>query len=629
MIVATAGHVDHGKTTLIRTLTGVDTDRLAIEKQRGLSIELGFAYWNAVSGERYGFIDVPGHARFLPTMAAGVGGIDAALLVVAADDGVMPQTREHLDVLDFLGVSQGVVALSKGDLVPEDRIDSVISDIEAALAGSGLAGADIIPVDSLSGRGFDNLRTALSTLQPKARQTEAPARLSIDRSFILKGVGLVVTGTLLSGKIAIGDTLTVSPAGLDARVRGLHAQDEKVEAAQAGQRCAVNLTGPDIDTDTVRRGYWLVANGGASRTTRIDTEIRLGEDSPILKRRDLPVTLHIGAAKTVARLVLLDSKTLGPGETALAQLITDEPVDAVFNDRFVLRDHAGARTIAGGRVITPFGAARGRAKPDRLQQLAARRKDKALDALRALLGIPPFHVDMTAFCAERNLLPSASRELIESAGAIGITHDGKQHAINTEYWDRWKDCIAGTISAYHERHPHLPGCTEADFRKTFPGDGPGRDLLKVLLGNLRDTGIIGYRNGVYCLPGFSPSLTKEDEVIWRQAEARFEQAGPQAPTVHELAKELAIEPEKLGTVLDRAAALGSIVHISRNRYLLPKTVTDFEKVASSLGEEYSEGFPVTAFRDQAGIGRNLAIDALEYFDRQGFTTRHGNLRTTR
>lgn len=629
MIIATAGHVDHGKTTLIRTLTGVDTDRLEIEKQRGLSIELGFAYWNAPNGDRIGFVDVPGHARFLPTMTAGVGGIDAAILVIAADDGIMPQTREHIAILGFLGVSQAVIAISKCDTVSEDQIAGVNSEITGLLTGTTLSCASVIVVDSISERGFDALRLAIMSLTPRTRMKATPARLSIDRAFLLKGVGLVATGTLLSGQLTIGDMLTVTPTGLSARIRGLYAQNEKAETALAGERCAVNLTGPDLNPGTVKRGSWLVANGGKSTTARFETEIQLAESSPRLTRRDLPVYLHVGAAKTTARLVLLDRRDLESGGNALAQLVTDQQIDVVFNDRIILRDHAGANTIAGGRVLTPFGATKGRSKQARLQNLLARHVDDPLTVLQSLLGFPPYWVNLSAFSIERNLPSSAIAELGAKLDVMAIMHGTETIFVNTQWWDKWLDQIVNVLEHLHDDSPFLPGLDEKKLLRTLGSERPSIEVFKAVLDRLLTTSKISHGNGQYSLHGFLPSLNTQDERMWRLVCAKLEQVGAQAPTVHEIAKDLKTEPDVLAGVLVRAAALGLVHHISKNRYLLPETLNHFEAVISILSDPETQGFEVADFRDHAGIGRNLAIDVLEYMDRQGKTIRQGDRRSVR
>ena len=352
MIIGTAGHIDHGKTALVRVLTGVDADRLPEEKARGITIDIGFAY-QAISGaESLGFVDVPGHERFVHNMLAGAIGIDYVLLVVAADDGPMPQTREHLQILDLLELRRGIVALSKADLVPPERLGEVFGQMRALLSETGLADVDILPVSSVTGTGIaelgSRLRAAAASL-PR-RPAAGRFRLAVDRSFTLAGVGTVVTGTVFAGEVSIGDRLLLSPSGIEARVRGIHAQNEAAERGRAGQRCAVNIAGPQIDKDKILRGDWLVDPAAHDPTDRLDARLRLllSETRPL--RHWTPVHLHVGAAHVSARVALLDVEALPPGATALAQIVTDRPIGALRGDKLILRDQSAQRTIGGGLV---------------------------------------------------------------------------------------------------------------------------------------------------------------------------------------------------------------------------------------------------------------------------------------
>ncbi|RDW14578.1 selenocysteine-specific translation elongation factor, partial [Paracoccus thiocyanatus] len=352
MIVGTAGHIDHGKSALVRSLTGIETDRLAEEQARGITIELGFAYADLGGGGVTGFVDVPGHEKFVHTMLAGAGGIDLALLVVAADDGIMPQTREHLAILDLLGISRGMVALTKSDLAPPDRIAALTAEIAELLAPTGLAGAPVFPVSSLTGAGIDALRAALvqAEAQTAARAAEARFRMAIDRSFTLAGAGTVVTGTVLSGRIAPGDHLVISPRGLPARVRDIRAQNRKAEAGLAGQRCALNLAGDGVTREAIHRGDVALDPMLHAPTQRIDVMLRVLGSEPKPLATWFPARLHLGAAETGARIVPLEGP-LAPGEEGLAQLVLDRPLAAILGERFILRDVSARRTIGGGRLI--------------------------------------------------------------------------------------------------------------------------------------------------------------------------------------------------------------------------------------------------------------------------------------
>jgi selenocysteine-specific elongation factor len=387
MIIGTAGHIDHGKTALVRALTGIDADRLPEEKARGITIDIGFAYRPVEGGETLGFVDVPGHERFVHNMLAGAVGIDFVLFVVAADDGPMPQTREHLQILDLLGLTGGIVALTKADLVTPERVGDVAQQMRTLLAPTGLASAEILPVSSVTSAGVAALEARL--LSAAASLPPRPAagyfRLAVDRSFTLAGAGTVVTGTVFAGQLAVGDHLLLSPSGLEARVRGIHAQNQAAERGRAGQRCAINLAGAQIDKDKIQRGDWLLAPPLHAPTDRFDARLRLlaSETRPL--RHWTPVHLHLGAAHVPARVALLDAEMLTPGEEALAQIVPDRPIGALHGDRLILRDQSAQRTIGGGTVLDPWPPARGRRKPARLAALRALEQPNAASALAVLL----------------------------------------------------------------------------------------------------------------------------------------------------------------------------------------------------------------------------------------------------
>ncbi|TGN38123.1 selenocysteine-specific translation elongation factor, partial [Paracoccus liaowanqingii] len=352
MIVGTAGHIDHGKTALVKALTGTDADRLAEEKARGITIDLGFAYADLGGGAVTGFVDVPGHERLIHTMLAGAGGIDLALLVVACDDGVMPQTREHLAILDLLGLPRGLIALTKADLADDARRAEVTAQIRKTLAGSELADAPILPVSTVTGEGIEALRAALLAAEADttARAALGPFRLAVDRSFTLQGAGTVVTGTVLTGRIAVGDAVTVSPSGITARVRAIHAQNRPATEGLAGQRCALNLAGEDVTKDALHRGDIVLSPALHAPTARIDARLTVlaGEPKPI--GTWFPARLHSHATEVGARIVPL-SDPIAPGEAGPVQIVLDRPIAAAIGDRFILRDVSASRTIGGGRFL--------------------------------------------------------------------------------------------------------------------------------------------------------------------------------------------------------------------------------------------------------------------------------------
>ncbi len=353
MIIGTAGHIDHGKTALVKALTGVDGDRLKEEKARGITIDLGFAYLPVAGHRTLGFIDVPGHERFVHTMLAGASGIDFALLVVAADDGVMPQTLEHLAIIDLLGIRRGLVALTKTDVASPERVADVTARIRQATAGTMLEGADIMPVSSLTGQGIDALRMRLEAAADETadRSNEARFRLAVDRVFTLQGVGVVVTGTVLSGSVHIGDRVLLSPSGLAARVRSIHAQNKPADIGRAGDRCALNLAGDGISKESIHRGDMVLDPELHAPTDRIDARLRLlpSEVKPI--KQWFPARLHHASAEVGAHIVLLGDEPIQPGAAADVQIVLDRPIAAAVSDRFVIRDVSAQRTIGGGHFI--------------------------------------------------------------------------------------------------------------------------------------------------------------------------------------------------------------------------------------------------------------------------------------
>ena len=373
MIVGTAGHIDHGKTALIRKLTGVDTDRLKEEKARGISIDLGFAYWPRPSGAIVSFVDVPGHEGLVHTMLAGATSIDFVILVVAADDGVMPQTREHVAIMDLLGLTKGVVALNKADLASEDRINAVKADIDALLRGTGLQGAEVIPVSAVTGEGLDSLaaRVDAASAIAERRPDDGRFRLSVDRSFTLAGLGTTVTGTVLSGKVSVGSQVMLSPAGLEARVRSIHAENRPAEIGKAGQRCALVLSGPRISKDAIHRGDMVLDPTLHAPAVRIDATLRLLKSEPKAIGHWFPVRVHHAASQTGGRLVLLSDESMKPGSEGFVQIVLDQPIAAAAGDRFVLRDTTSSRTIGGGSFVDLRAPERKRRTPQRLARLRA------------------------------------------------------------------------------------------------------------------------------------------------------------------------------------------------------------------------------------------------------------------
>jgi len=596
MIVATAGHIDHGKTSLVKALTGIDTDRLPEEKKRGMTIDLGFAY----SG-RLGFVDVPGHERFIHNMLAGVAGIDFALLVVAADDGPMPQTREHLAILDLLGIGRGAVALTKIDRVPPERIPAVRFEIEALLSGTSLAGAPVFPLSALSGAGVAALKEHLeqAARQTASRDTQANFRLSVDRCFTIAGAGLVVTGTGMSGEIAIGAEVRALLAGMSARVRSIHTQNAPAARGRAGERIALNLAGLEGKAP-IARGDWIVAGEVPPPVRRFDARLSVVSE-PGLKNW-MPVHLHLGAADVLARVAVLEGKEIAPGKAALVQLVLDKPIGALHGDRFIVRDQSARRTLGGGRVIDVFPPPRGRARPERLAWLAAMEMGDHDPALAALLDLSPGGVDLARFAANRNL-PAARGWRFSDA-----------------HWRALRDRALANIAAWHARLPDIVGPPEDRIAE---GLRLPRDVMVRLADELAREGLIVREALGVRLPSHRVELSPADSALWKRIEPLLEKSGLRPPPVGELALLCQTDSKKLEAALSRMARLGLAVRVSKNRFFLPSPLKNLQRMAQDMA---GAGGTITAagFRDRSGIGRNLSIEVLEYFDRIKFTRRVGD-----
>ncbi|MFO1075804.1 MAG: selenocysteine-specific translation elongation factor, partial [Geminicoccaceae bacterium] len=499
MIVGTAGHIDHGKTALVKALTGVDADRLAEEKARGITIDLGFAYRKLPSGETLGFVDVPGHERFIHNMLAGATGIDFVLLVVAADDGPRPQTVEHLAILDLLGVRRGVVALTKCDLAEGERRAAVGAQIEALLAPTTLAGIDIIEVSAVTGEGIERLAAKLADEVTRGGDRAAAGRfrLAVDRCFTLTGAGTVVTGTVFAGAVGTGDAVVVTPAGLEARVRDLRAQNAPTRRAVQGQRCALNLAGPGIGTDTIQRGDWITVAPGHAPTDRLDARLRLlpGEAKPL--RHWTPVHLHLAAAHVPARVVLLEGEAIAPGGGGLVQLVLDRPIGALWGDRFVLRDTSAQRTLGGGQVLDPAPPQRRRRTPERLAALAAMAEREPEAALLRLLELPPGLADLDRFARDRNLTDG---ELEGLATRLSLLRLGGRFAVLPAAWTRFGSEVKAALAAFHAANPDQLGMAMDRLRAALPTRIPAVQFT-VMLQALQKLGAVAVEGGRVRLPG--------------------------------------------------------------------------------------------------------------------------------
>jgi len=624
MIIATAGHVDHGKTSLVRELTGIDTDRLPEEKARGLTIDLGFAYVPLPDGRLFGFVDVPGHQRFIKNMLAGVGNVDHALLVVAADDGVMPQTIEHVEILDLLGVGRATVAITKIDKVGAERSEEVEAEIRTLLAHTRIAVEDVFRTSVHAREGMAALRARFAALAQAHAAPPATGRfrLAVDRAFKLHGVGVVATGSVHAGVARIGETVTVAPAGATARLRGLRIHDRDVSSVQVGDRCAIHLSG--VALDDLRRGVWIVA-GPNQATRRIEVELRLfGRERPL--RHWTPAHLHIGAEDLTCRVALLSAKAVQPGETAMAMLHLDRPIAAWTMQKFILRDQSAQRTLGGGQVLDPLPPARQHSAL-RLARLDALSAPDAATAFARMLAASPRGFDFDGFAQSCNLTAPECEALV-AVHPVKICHDGNARIIlDTGHWNTLRNQIVDVLNAHHGKHPELLGLNETRIHAALP-PMVAKSLLRRAIMELGAAGILGRSGVIIHLSGHRAQPTPAEAALWKRVEPALAASGVRPPRVRELVDLVGIALDRLESFLARAEQLGWVHRVAENRYFLPATLNELEWIAEHVAAECADGtFAAADFNRASGIGRNLTIKVLEYFDRIGTTQRHGDRRS--
>jgi selenocysteine-specific elongation factor len=624
MIIGTAGHIDHGKTSLVKALTGIDTDRLPEEKARGITLDLGFAYIPLEGGGTLGFVDVPGHERLVHTMIAGAGSIGMALLVVAADDGLMPQTREHLQILSLLGVSRGVVALTKIDLVDQGRVDAVALDIADLLDGTPLADVAICPVSTVTGEGVAALRAFLlgsaAANQPSDGGDGRAFRLAVDRVFTLSGAGTVVTGSVVSGSVAVGETVVIPGVALRARVRGLHAANQPVQRARAGQRCAINLSGQGVRKDAIGRGDWVVDPARDNLSRRFDVTINLLAGDAAALKHWTPVLVHHGSALSTARVVLLDPPILRPGEAGLAQLVAHKALPVRWGDRVILRDIGATRTLGGGIVLDPAAPDRHRRRPARLGVLRALALPDQAAALRACLAQPPFLLSRDSLLADWGLMDSAPEALVPELVAVGpclAAPDRLAFLTNA---------VIDALTVFHTRQPAAEGMPMETLRLALRERLP-RDRFRALLGFLTTAGTVEVAAHLVRLPGHRGGLVGEEAQLWAALRPLLADAPFRPPLLRELAAAIGSGDLRLRRACKSFARMGLILELAPDRFFMRDAVLAMAEAAHALSAGRPDGFfSAPDFRDRLGNGRQLAIQILDYFDRRGITVRRGDLR---
>jgi selenocysteine-specific elongation factor len=618
MIVGTAGHIDHGKTALVKALTGVDADRLKEEKARGITIDLGYAYSDLGDGRQLGFVDVPGHERFVHNMLAGVTGIDAALLVVSAAEGIKPQTVEHLQIVDLLGLDRGIVALTKSDLVNEDQMLERMAEIETLVSTTSLKGAEIIPVSAMTGHGVDELKAKLLALGESRRGVTGFARLAVDRCFVLPGAGVVVTGTVHAGEIKVDDHVLLTPSGLEARVRSLHAQNREATVGRAGERCALNLSGPRLSKDSVRRGDWVVSTELHAPTDRIDVRLKVlaSEEQPL--KHWSPAHVHLGSAHVMGRVALLEGDKLAAGAEGLAQIVLEEKIGALAGDRIVLRDPSATRTIAGASVIDPFGPARNRRTPRRLAEVSALAATDA-EAMANVLRLETGFVERARFGLARNLRPAEVERLLAEAGGVTLAAFG---LLADTLAEARKDLVE-TLKSFHETQPDAPGLPAERLRLAMKKRWPV-EVFRALLDLEVQSKTVVVDGPVMRLPGHSLKLGARDEELWKKIASVLEREKFKPPRVRDFADEYKVPEADVRRLMRRLAKLNRVIEVAPDQFFLRPVVAEMIGIAHSFGRD----FTAADFRDRLDNGRKVAILILEFFDRNGMTIRRGDFRRT-
>ncbi|HWM70055.1 MAG TPA: selenocysteine-specific translation elongation factor [Steroidobacteraceae bacterium] len=630
MIVGTAGHIDHGKTTLVRALTGVDTDRLKEEKARGISIELGYAYTPLSNGDILGFVDVPGHERLVHTMAAGACGIDFALLVIAADDGVMPQTREHVAILQLFGVTAGAVALTKVDRVDDARLRAVEAEVAAFLSGTVFREAPVFRVnaaaaDVVGDVGTAELRAYLERVALGTGTADGDVRLfrlAVDRVFTLAGHGTVVAGTVFSGSVRTGDNVVVFPSNIPVRVRSIHSQNRPAEVGDVGDRCALNLAG--VDKSALNRGNWLADARALLPTTRIDVRIELLPDTNTVLKAWAPVHFHHGAAHVTAHVVPLDESTITPGEFFHAQIVFGSPICALPGDRFIIRDAQAVRTLGGGIVLDPFAQSRKRRSPERMRYLHALERMISGEGLAPLLAEAPYGVKQSDLV---RLTGQSPEQMTLPADAMTVDGARDRYILLSSAWRALRVQAVGALREFHTASPEEPGPDIGRLRRIALPQLPN-DLWRAMIVELARDGTLVRSDPWVHLPGHSVTLSPRENALAEKLQPLIEAGRFNPPWVRDLAGTLKAPEDDVRQVLRKQVTQGALYQVVHDLFYDRKCVVELATVITTLAQEHGT-VEAAQYRDAVGLGRKRAIQILEFFDRVGHTRRMRDARVLR
>jgi len=617
-VIGTAGHVDHGKSTLVAALTGIDPDRLREEKERGMTIDLGFAWLKLPSGREVSIVDVPGHERFIKNMLAGVGGIDVALLVIAADEGVMPQTREHAAILDLLQIRRGVVAVTKRDLVEEEWLELVLDDVRAFLRGTSLASAPVLPVSAITRQGFPELLSALDALLDEAtpREDLGRPRLPIDRIFTVAGFGTVVTGTLVGGSLKTGQEVEVQPKGLRARIRGLQTHQRTVSVAQPGSRVAINLT--SVATEDLQRGDVVTIPGWLRPTNLVDVRLQALASAPHPLEHNSTLNLHIGSAERVAKLVLLQGDELKPGEMGWAQLKLTEPVAVAKGDFFVLRSPNA--TVGGGEIVDAHPRRHRRSQPGllkRLEIMAHGEPDEIV--LEALDAERP--VDLASLAHKTGLPLAQVQATLQALEERGLVRRLSDHFVSARGWQALGQEVRNLLASYHQQQPLRSGMPREELKSRL---GLSPKLFAEVVERLQDEGQLAGDEASLRLPEHKVELNHEQEEKSRRLLHELGRSPYAPPSLTDLQRDLGLSAEVINVLVSQ----GRIRKVSES---VAFTAAAYDEMLERIKEHLRAQGSITVgeVRDMFSTSRKYALALLEHLDEQRITRRVGDERVLR
>ena len=631
IILGTAGHIDHGKTSLIKAITGTDTDRLKEEKERGITIELGFAALDLPSGQHLGIVDVPGHEKFVKNMVAGATGIDIVVMVIAADEGVMPQTREHMEICSLLGIQHGFVALTKTDLVDEEWLELVQEDVREFAIGTFLEQAPMVPVSAVKRDGLDEFIRVLDELSSAVpeRPRSNLFRLPVDRVFSMKGFGTVITGSLLSGQVRTGDTIMIYPGKITSKVRGVQVHNQSVEQALAGQRTAINFQG--LEKAAIERGETLAFPDTLSPSYMVDVSLLFLKSNKKAMKNRTRVRFHTGTSEVLGNLILLDREEIKPGEDTAVQLRLDAPVSLVKDDRYVIRSYSPVRTIGGGVVLNPM--------PPKHKRF----RKEVIEGLMHINTLPP--EELVAYCVDRSGFQGASyKDLVVMTNIVDKTLDqsiqsllSKKQLIQVDKdsrllihangFDALKQHLRTTLEAYHKANPLRAGIQKEELRSKIPSSLNAKIFTLLLNQMIKDEEIAAEEDTVR-LFAHKISLGADQEDIRKRILAEYSRSGLQPPWFKELSTELKTEPARAADVLRLLVEEGQLVKVKEDLYFAAGVVKDLqERLVKFLTENGEISTP--QFKEMTGASRKYVIPLIEYFDSRNLTIRIGDIRKLR